>query len=243
MAPFTLPIPQDPRLARALIQDPGLPHSIDDWGEIIGLSRRSLTRLFRSQTGVSFGCWRRRLRLLTAAARHADGEPIARVEASLGYESVAAFRAMARREFGSVLGSVEQQCSRGRFEAERQPMKFVSGSCESWASPTCELVPLIRGSLGRAGAPDRAETPPAKSGARQDPLVGTALGRRAAAAPRPAMGRHSQAAKAPPISRRTSVLLTAALTRCPGAALNPTDGTAILDVQAPPWDVPEDVHL
>jgi AraC-like DNA-binding protein/quercetin dioxygenase-like cupin family protein len=108
VTPFALPIPQDPRLARlarTLIQDPGARHSIDGWCEIVGLSRRTLTRLFRSQTGISFGCWRRRLRLLTAAARLADGEPFARVAANLGYESVAAFRAMARREFGSALDS------------------------------------------------------------------------------------------------------------------------------------------
>jgi hypothetical protein len=39
------------------------------------------------------------LRLLTAAARQADGEPMSRITASLGYRSLAAFRAMARREF------------------------------------------------------------------------------------------------------------------------------------------------
>jgi AraC-like DNA-binding protein/mannose-6-phosphate isomerase-like protein (cupin superfamily) len=108
-APFALPIPRDPRLARlarSLIREPGASHNIDGWGERVGVSRQTLTRLFRSQTGISFGCWRRRLRLLVAAARQADGEPIARVAAELGYESVAAFRAMARREFGDVLGSI-----------------------------------------------------------------------------------------------------------------------------------------
>jgi AraC-like DNA-binding protein/mannose-6-phosphate isomerase-like protein (cupin superfamily) len=104
-APFELPIPQDRRLERltsALLQNPASPATIDEWAEEFGVSRRTLTRLFRSQTGLSFGTWRRRLRLLTAAARQADGEPIGRVAASLGYESLAAFRAMARREFGAT---------------------------------------------------------------------------------------------------------------------------------------------
>jgi hypothetical protein len=40
-----------------------------------------------------------------AAARCAEGEPLARVAASLGYpRSPAAFRAMARREFGAEVG-------------------------------------------------------------------------------------------------------------------------------------------
>lgn len=103
-AAFALPIPRDARLAklaRAMIEEPGATPTIDEWADRIGVSRRTLTRLFREQTGVSFGCWRRRLRLLTAAAREADGEPAARVAASLGYRSLAAFRAMAKREFAA----------------------------------------------------------------------------------------------------------------------------------------------
>lgn len=102
--PFALPVPADPRLARlarALIADPGSALDIDGWAETVGVSRRTLTRLFRVQTGLSFGDWRRRLRLLRAATRMADGEPLARVAASLGYRSPAAFRAMARRAFGA----------------------------------------------------------------------------------------------------------------------------------------------
>jgi AraC-like DNA-binding protein/quercetin dioxygenase-like cupin family protein len=101
-SPFALAIPSDPRLAklaRALLEEPGSTLDLDGWADRIGASRRTLTRLFRAQTGLSFGAWRRRLRLLTAAARQADGEPMSRITASLGYRSLAAFRAMARREF------------------------------------------------------------------------------------------------------------------------------------------------
>jgi AraC-like DNA-binding protein len=100
---FVLPLPQDvrlARLARALIAHPGSAKTIDQWCDTVGVSRRTMTRLFRSQTGVSFGDWRRRLRLLSAAARVADGEPLAKVAASLDYRNVAAFRTMARRHFG-----------------------------------------------------------------------------------------------------------------------------------------------
>lgn len=102
--PFALPVPADrrlARLARRLIEDPALPHDIDGWTHEVGASRRTLTRLFRAQTGLSFGTWRRRLRLLAAATTLADGEPPARVAASVGYRSIAAFRAMARRELGT----------------------------------------------------------------------------------------------------------------------------------------------
>jgi AraC-like DNA-binding protein len=102
VAPLSLPLPQDPRLARlarTLLDHPGSTLGIDGWASEIGVSRRTLTRLFRTQTGLSFAAWRRRLRLLQAAARCAAGEPLAQAAASVGYESAAAFRAMARREF------------------------------------------------------------------------------------------------------------------------------------------------
>lgn len=97
---FVLPLPEDARLERlthALIADPGSDRTIDQWCDLAGLSRRTMTRLFRSQTGLSFGDWRRRLRLITAITRVAEGEPLARVAASLSYRNLAAFRAMAAR--------------------------------------------------------------------------------------------------------------------------------------------------
>jgi AraC-like DNA-binding protein len=107
-APYVLPMPQDRRLARLcreLIARPGADLDIDGWADRGGLSRRTLTRLFRAETGLSFAAWRRRLRLLAAQERCARGEPLARVIADLGYRSLPAFRAMARRELGPAAGA------------------------------------------------------------------------------------------------------------------------------------------
>jgi AraC-like DNA-binding protein len=142
-AAFALPVPRDPRLAklaRALIEDPGSSLNIDSWADAIAVSRRTMTRLFREQTGMSFGAWRRRLRLLRAAARQADGEPISRVAASLGYRSVAAFQAMARREFGAGLRLPRQQ-------EESTGRNHMSGGDHGSASrqlPSSQPVPLFR---------------------------------------------------------------------------------------------------
>jgi AraC-like DNA-binding protein len=103
MTQLALALPTDRRLrvlAQRLLTNPGLRLDIDGWGDAIGVSRRTLTRLFRAQTGLSFAAWRRRLRLLRAAERHAAGEPLARLAAGLGYDNLAAFQAMARRETG-----------------------------------------------------------------------------------------------------------------------------------------------
>ena len=111
-ASFVLPMPKDDRLmrlAQALISDPGSDKTLDQWCDVACVSRRTLTRLFRAETGVSFGEWRRRLRIMTASARVADGEHLVKVAASLGYRNVAAFRTMARRHFGDyfqIRGSI-----------------------------------------------------------------------------------------------------------------------------------------
>lgn len=99
-AGLVLPIPDDPplrRIAKALIAEPCAEGTIDWWCEFAGLSRRSLTRRFRAETGLSFGDWRRRLRLVSALTRLSDGEPLSRVASSVGYRTLPAFRAMAAR--------------------------------------------------------------------------------------------------------------------------------------------------
>ncbi len=112
---LALPLPNDTRLARlahALMADPGSTLTVDGWCEVVGLSRRTMTRQFRSQVGMSFGDWRRRLRLLSAARRVADEEPLAKVAASLDYQkNVAAFRTMARRDFGDAFPELAARAS------------------------------------------------------------------------------------------------------------------------------------
>jgi transcriptional regulator GlxA family with amidase domain len=112
ITPFALPAPTDRRLAklaRAMIKNPASSRNIDGWADEIGVSRRTLTRSFRRETGLSFGAWRRRLRLLHAAARCAEGEPLALVAASVGYNSLPAFRAIARKQFGANLPKMSAQ--------------------------------------------------------------------------------------------------------------------------------------
>ncbi len=103
--PFALPLPQDPRLrrlCRALIDDPGLDGGIDAWADEVGVSRRTLTRRFREETGLSFGAWRRRVRLLEALTRRARGAAMQEVTATVGYRSPRAFQAMMQRTLGTL---------------------------------------------------------------------------------------------------------------------------------------------
>ena len=77
------------------------PHdTIDMWSADLGMGRRAFTRLFRQQTGLSFGAWRQQACLLIALPRLAAGEAVTTIALDLGYESPAAFTTMFKRLAG-----------------------------------------------------------------------------------------------------------------------------------------------
>ncbi|MCJ2033396.1 AraC family transcriptional regulator [Methylobacterium sp. J-068] len=92
---LTLPLPRDARLRRVclgLIDDPARTLDLDAWADQAGLSRRTLTRGFRRETGLTFGQWRARARVVRALALAADGRAPRQVAASVGYRSLQALR-------------------------------------------------------------------------------------------------------------------------------------------------------
>jgi AraC-like DNA-binding protein len=66
------------------------------------VSRRTFTRLFRAQTGVSFAAWRQQVCMLAAITRLSDGQPVTRVALELGYASASAFTSAFRRILGDT---------------------------------------------------------------------------------------------------------------------------------------------
>jgi len=97
-APLRLPLPTDLRartVAVALRDEPGRVTPPPG-----GVSRRTLERLFRAETGLTVGQYRERARLLAALPRLARGEPVARVAADVGYATPSAFGAMFKRVLG-----------------------------------------------------------------------------------------------------------------------------------------------
>jgi AraC-like DNA-binding protein len=105
--PLQLPMPRDSRavrLAERLRARPSDPASLDQLAEGTGASARTLERLFRVETGLTFGQWRQRLRLLEALRLLADGRPVTAVAFDVGYESPSAFIAMFRHVLGTTPG-------------------------------------------------------------------------------------------------------------------------------------------
>ncbi|MDK1384567.1 helix-turn-helix transcriptional regulator [Sinorhizobium sp. 8-89] len=102
--PLGLPFPQNHRLAslcRQFLKAPSATATIDEWADRMGISRRSFTRLFRQETGISFVTWRQQACIFGSLPRIADGEPIIAVALDAGYENVAAFTTMFRRMLGA----------------------------------------------------------------------------------------------------------------------------------------------
>ncbi len=102
--PLSLPMPAHTGLAdlcRGFVLDPDPHVTIGRWSEALGLSRRSFTRLFRAQTGLSFVTWRQQACLMAALPRLAAGEAVTTIALDLGYDNPAAFSAMFRRLLGA----------------------------------------------------------------------------------------------------------------------------------------------
>ena len=101
--PFTLPFPEDPKIARLCRNFLGKPSphvAIDEWAAAAGMSRRSFTRTFQRETGLSLSLWRRQATLFAALPRLADGVSVTEVALDLGYESAPAFTTMFRKMLG-----------------------------------------------------------------------------------------------------------------------------------------------
>lgn len=113
--PLSLPLPGHPKIAaecRAFLQAP-TPHApIDRWAARAGMSRRTFTRTFRRETGLSLSTWRRQACLMEALPRLSAGEPVTRVALDLGYESVPAFTTMFCRMLGMSPKSYLRSTSR-----------------------------------------------------------------------------------------------------------------------------------
>jgi AraC-like DNA-binding protein len=107
-----VPMPRDGRalrIARALLDDPSIAHDLDRWADEAGASRRTVARLFRSETGLGFAEWRARLRAVDGLARLANGASVAETATSVGYASPSAFSAMIHRTLGQSPRRLTQQ--------------------------------------------------------------------------------------------------------------------------------------
>jgi AraC-like DNA-binding protein len=101
--PVLIPMPSDKRLSavcQMFLEDPGQDRDLSRCAEDAGMSRRTFTRAFRKETGMSFSVWRQHARLVEALSRLSVGVPITTVAYDVGYNSSSAFTSMFRKTFG-----------------------------------------------------------------------------------------------------------------------------------------------
>lgn len=102
--PLSLPMPRHPRLSarcRSYAESPQAGESIEAWCKDAAMSRRTFTRVFRAQTGLSLREWQRRACFQAAVQRLLAGEAVTRIALDQGYSSPAAFTAMFRSLAGA----------------------------------------------------------------------------------------------------------------------------------------------
>jgi AraC-like DNA-binding protein len=107
--PLLLPLPSDARALAAandILTNPGAGAMTDDVARRSGLSTRTLERLFRSETGMTFGLWRQKARLLESMRVLADGKSVTDAALEAGYASVSAYIAAFKQTFGCTPGAM-----------------------------------------------------------------------------------------------------------------------------------------
>ena len=107
--PLLLPMPTDPRaaaIARDVLADPAGQQSLATLARRHGAARRTAERLFRTQTGISFGLWQQKARMLTAVRLLAEGRSVTDAGLDAGYTSLSAFIAAFKRTFGCTPGKL-----------------------------------------------------------------------------------------------------------------------------------------
>ncbi len=102
-----IPLPQEPRCRRAadiVLDDPTGAHEIETLARAVGTSARTLSRLFSSETQLSFKSWCQRARIAGAIERLSMDRNISvkQLASDLGYASIPAFSHAFRQVTGKT---------------------------------------------------------------------------------------------------------------------------------------------
>jgi AraC-like DNA-binding protein len=98
-----VPHGQDRRLRKAIAilhQEPGTDLSIEALAARVNSSERTLSRLFVTETGMTFRRWREHMRLVTSIDKLARGNTITATALELGYSSASSFTTLFTRVLG-----------------------------------------------------------------------------------------------------------------------------------------------
>ncbi|MFI5953851.1 helix-turn-helix domain-containing protein [Cryptosporangium sp. NPDC051539] len=101
-------LPVDPRartIAERLIAHPADQRELTAWADYVHASVRTLSRLFRAETGLNFATWRTQVRVRAAIPMLADGRSVNATARAVGYRKPSTFIAAFRRATGHTPGT------------------------------------------------------------------------------------------------------------------------------------------
>lgn len=99
---FQLLLPKDRRLRIVfdkLIETPSLDWSLKAWGDAVGASERTLSRLFFKELNTSFPLWRQHLRLVYSLTLLDDNLSIQAIADKIGYQNDSSYIKAFKRHF------------------------------------------------------------------------------------------------------------------------------------------------
>jgi AraC-like DNA-binding protein len=108
LVPTSITVPNDDRarrIARNLLEGPGMQDSFPALCKSAGASVRTIQRIFRRETGSDFESWRQQARLIKAIELLVAGHSVKQVSAAVGYSHVAPFITMFRKILGVTPGA------------------------------------------------------------------------------------------------------------------------------------------
>jgi AraC-like DNA-binding protein/quercetin dioxygenase-like cupin family protein len=107
--PLLLPLPSDARALKAaewVLKNPADDSVATSVARGCGLGTRTLERLFQAETGMRFGLWRRKARLLESVRTLVQGGSVTDAALESGYSSVSAYIAAFKETFGCTPGAM-----------------------------------------------------------------------------------------------------------------------------------------
>jgi AraC-like DNA-binding protein len=107
--PLLLPLPAEGRalkVAGCVLDSPAAAATAADLARRCGLSTRTLERLFRAETGLPFGMWRQKARLLESVRVLVERGSVTDAALESGYSSVSAYIAAFKQTFGRTPGAM-----------------------------------------------------------------------------------------------------------------------------------------
>jgi AraC-like DNA-binding protein len=106
-ASFSVPMPTTPSLFKfctELLRTPEEQHLVHGLARTLGMSERTMARVFQRETGLSFREWRVRLKLLMSVEWLKSSRNVTATAFNCGYDSASAFISAFKKQFSTTPG-------------------------------------------------------------------------------------------------------------------------------------------